>query len=254
MKNIKLSAVLIVKNEVKKIEKALASLSFCDEIVVIDDGSTDQTQKIINKIAPKAKIIERNLNNDFASQRNFALDIAQGQWILFVDADEVVSSALREEIIGVVNNKDNEVEGYYLKRKDLFLGKWLEYGETNNVKLLRLAKKNSGKWSGKVHETWQIKGPTETLTNPLLHYAHDSINDLTQKISFYSTIRAQELAKEGLKGSWWQIILYPKAKFLQNYFFRLGFLDNMPGLLKALEMSFHSFLVRSKLYMLTRKK
>lgn len=250
-----LSAVLIVKNEEQKVERAIQSLSFCDEIVIVDDHSNDNTVKIIRRIDPGAKIVERALNNDFSTQRNFGLSLAKGDWILFVDADEIVTSELAKEIkknLKVAELKG--VKGYYLKRKDFFLGRWLNHGENGNIKLLRLAKKDAGRWEGKVHEEWKIKGKTEILNNYLLHYSHDNLSELTQKISFYSTIRAQELLHQGEKSSWLEIICYPIGKFLLNYFWRLGLLDGMPGLLMAIEMSFHSFLVRSKLYLLTRQK
>ena len=250
-----LSAVLIVKNEEQKVEKAVQSLSFCDEIVIVDDHSNDNTVKIIDRIDPKAKIVERALNSDFSTQRNFGLSLAKGDWVLFVDADEIVTSELAKEIKNELRMGNvNGVSGYFIKRKDFFLGRWLNHGETGDIKLLRLARKGTGKWEGKVHERWKITGKTESLQNYLLHYSHNNLNDLTSKISFYSTIRARELLHQGGKSSWLQIIGYPFGKFLLNYFWRLGFLDGMPGLLMAIEMSFHSFLVRSKLYLLTRKK
>lgn len=242
-----LSAIVLTKNEEKNIKDCLQSLSFCDEIIVVDDYSQDKTVEEVRKVYKVCKVIkvlERHLNNDFSSQRNFGLEKAKGDWVLFVDADERVIPELADEI------KRSTVEGYYIKRQDYFLGKWLKHGETGNIKLLRLAKRRAGKWEGKVHEKWKIKGQTEILNQPLLHYPHQTVGEFLKKINYYSSLRAQELYNQGKKIKFWQISFYPKAKFLQNYFLRDGLLDGMPGLIMALIMSFHSFLVRGKLYLL----
>ena len=132
--------------------------------------------------------------------------------------------------------------------------KELRHGETANVKFLRLAKRNAGQWEGFVHEEWQVKGQIGQLKNPLLHYPHQTIKEFLADINFYTTLRAEELYQRGIKTRFWQIILYPKAKFMRNYFLKLGFLDGIRGFLIAMMMSFHSFFVRGKLWMLWQKK
>ncbi len=129
----------------------------------------------------------------------------------------------------------------------------MRYGETGSIKLLRLAKKDSGIWEGKVHERWKVKGKVWELKNPLLHCPHQTISEFLSEINFYSTIRTQELFDQGVKTSVWQIIIYPLGKFIQNYFFKRGFLDGIPGFVVATIMSFHSFLVRGKLWQLWEK-
>ncbi|MBI2036184.1 hypothetical protein HYT17_00910 [Candidatus Microgenomates bacterium] len=133
-------------------------------------------------------------------------------------------------------------------------GRELKYGETVNVKLLRLAKKEAGKWEGKVHEKWVVKGKTGQLENPLHHFPHQRIGEFLQEINFYTDIRARELFDRNVKTYWWSIILYPKAKFIINYLVYQGFRDGLPGLVFALMMSFHSFLVRAKLWLLWKKQ
>jgi len=168
--------------------------------------------------------------------------------VLFVDSDEVVSPELEREIREAV--KDDQIAGYYLKRRDFVFGRELTHGETANVKLLRLAKKNAGVWRRPVHEVWLVQGNTGTLTAPILHYPHPNVAQFLSKINTYSSLNAQYLYASGIKPSLWQIIAYPKAKFLVNYVWRLGFLDGTPGVIVALMMSFHSFLTRAKLYFL----
>ena len=114
--------------------------------------------------------------------------------------------------------------------------------------MLRLARKKAGAWYGKVHEQWVVEGETDTFENHLIHYPHPTISEFLSEINFYTTIRAKELLEAHEKASVLKIIFYPKAKFIQNYFFRLGFLDGIPGMVQAILMSFHSFLVRAKLW------
>lgn len=242
----KISAVVLTRNEEKKIKECLESLSFCDEVIVVDDNSWDKTREIAKKLG--AKIFTRCLEGDFASQRNFGLAKAKGDWVLFIDADERVSEKLKDEITQKLAIAKKCV-GFYLKRKDFFLGKWLDHGETSQVRLLRLAKKNAGKWQRRVHELWLIeKGRVGELKNPLLHFPHPNISQFLRQINEYTSLDARGFHNEGRKFHIWQIFLYPMAKFLQNYCLRLGILDGFPGLVMALMMSFHSLITRIKLW------
>ncbi len=241
-----ISAVVLTKNEEKAIKDCLKALSFCSEIIVIDDYSLDQTVQIAQKLG--AKVFKRHLNNNFSAQRNFGLIQANNEWVLFIDADERVPSMLKKEILSTINKNSSEIVGYYLKRQDIFLGKKLNFGETSRVKLLRLAKKKSGLWHGAVHEKWQVKGKKKTLKNPLLHNRGLTLGDFLRRINFYTTIRSSQLYEQEAKSNILEIFLYPMAKFLHNYIFRLGMLDQIPGFLMAAMMSLHSFMVRSKLW------
>lgn len=246
-----ISAVILTKNEEQNIKACLESVSWCEEIVVIDDHSEDRTVDITKKAG--AKVFIRDLNNNFAEQRNFGLEKAKGEWVLFVDADEIISSALWYEIMAVTNDPANSYEGFFLKRRDTMWGKAMNHGETGNIKLLRLAKKGAGLWTGKVHEVWKVTGKTMTLVNAVQHYPHPTIKEFLSEINYYTTLRAQELFKRKTRVTWWGILFYPKAKFFMNYFVKLGFLDGLPGFVFALMMSFHSFLVRAKLWTIWQK-
>jgi glycosyltransferase involved in cell wall biosynthesis len=243
-----ISAVVLTKNNEKVVLKCLNSILWCKEIIVVDDYSQDQTKILAKKTG--AKVFLRHLNKDFSSQRNFGLLKAKHQWILFIDSDEQVPKKLADEIIEKIKNKDNRISGYFLKRQDKFLGRWLKFGETNKVKLLRLGQKKAGKWLGKVHETWEIKGKTKNLKYKILHQRNISISDFLKRINTYSSLRAQMLFDQGVKFKFWQLLIFPQAKFIKNYFFCFGFRDGIPGLAMAIFMSFHSFLVRVKLYFL----
>lgn len=243
-----ISAVVLTKNEERNIADCLSSVSWCDEVIVVDDISTDKTVDIAKKLG--AKVFERDLNDDFSEQRNFGLSKTKGDWVLFIDADERVSSALWYEIMQHTNNPISNHSGFYLKRRDKIWGQELNYGETGNIKLLRLAKKDSGGWVGPVHETWKVKGQTETLNNPLIHYPHINVEKFLKEINFYTDLRANELYIKKTKSTLSSVLFYPSGKFIHNYIVKQGFRDGIPGLILAMMMSFHSFLVRGKLWQL----
>ncbi len=244
-----ISTVILTKNEIQNIEKCIKSLGWCDEIIVIDDNSSDKTLEIVRKY--KVKIYSRSLNNDFSGQRNFGLSKAKNEWILFVDADEVVSDALAYEISNAIQLKGQnlkEFNGFYIKRVDFIWGKELKFGETGNIRLLRLGRKDVGLWEGMTHEKWQMEGAVGGLINPLYHYPHKTLSEFLEKINFYTDIRAKELKNKNTKIIFLFILLYPLGKFILNYILKRGFMDGIQGLVFALTMSFHSFLVRGKLW------
>lgn len=244
-----ISAVVLVKNEEENIIRCLKSLAWCDETIIVDDYSGGETlERIKNK---KIKIYKRHLNGDFASQRNFGLEKARNEWVLFVDADEVVTGELKNEIQSKLKDEHslNKYCGFYIKRRDYFLGKWLKYGETGKMRLLRLARRDAGRWERRVHETWNIQGKIGELDSPLHHFPHKNISSFLEKINYYADIVVQCWKEEGKKIYFWEIIFYPAGKFVQNYILRLGFLDGVPGLMMAIMMSFHSYLSRAKFWL-----
>lgn len=251
-----ISVVVLTKNEEENIVDCLESVLFCSEIIVVDDISTDRTRDIVkdfSKTHPKIKLFERELSTDFSAQRQFGIDKSKNDWIFFVDADERISKQLAEEIKESIKELEG-YGGYLIPRKDYMWGKMLMHGETGKIKLLRLFDKKHGKLKGTVHESWQTEKPVGRLINPILHYPHPTISEFLREINFYTDIRAKELFKSGKKVSFLSVILYPKAKFFQNFFLKRGFMDGMPGLIHAILMSFHSFLARGKLWYLWQEK
>lgn len=249
-----ISAIVLTKNEEKNIKTCLESLKWCDEVIVVDDNSTDETVKIAEKLG--AKIYIYSLDS-FSNQRNFGISKAKGKWILFVDADERISEALAFEIsnsVGLTDKAGSAYSGFRIKRLDTIWNKELKYGDSGTVKLLRLAKKGEGEWDGVVHEKWKVKGKIGILQNPIIHYPHQSLTEFLQDINFYTTLRAKEQYLRKVKTNILSIVLNPSAKFVLNYFFKRGFLDGISGLIHALLMSFHSFLVRGKLWAMWNKK
>jgi len=246
-----ISVIILTKNEENNIAACLDGLAWCDEKIVIDDHSSDKTVEIAKKKG--AIIFTRTMGNDFSDQRNFGLEKAKGDWILFIDADERVSSALWYEIMQHTSDSIDDSTGYYIKRQDTIWGKTLKYGEVGNIVLLRLAKKGVGKWEGKVHEQWKIHGKSQLLKNPLDHYPHPTVTDFLREINYYTDLRAEELYNKKVKATWLTVLLYPETKFILNYFLKRGYMDGLQGFVFAMMMSFHSFLVRSKLWLMWQK-
>jgi glycosyltransferase involved in cell wall biosynthesis len=248
-----ISAVILTRNEAQNIEKCLQSVKWCDEIIVIDDKSSDNTVEFARKY--KATIYTNALNGNFSEQRNFGLAKAKHDWVLFVDSDEVISDALAYEMsnaIGLKGQNLRNFNGYYINRVDFMWEKMLSHGEAN-TKLLRLARKKSGIWEGMIHETWHVNEPIGSLINPILHFPHKNLEEFLREINFYTDIRAKELRSRNVRASFWTILLYPSGKFIVNYIFRRGFMDGIEGLIVAIIMSFHSFLVRGKLWLINKK-
>jgi glycosyltransferase involved in cell wall biosynthesis len=244
-----ISAVVLTKNEERNIEECLKTLGFCDEVVVVDDGSTDATREIAQNLG--AKVFVRDMEMDFSDQSNFGMEKVKGEWIFFVDADERVSEKLGEEVKRVVSGSV-DFDGYFMKRRDFIWGKWFEHGESGNQKVLRLIKKGSGKWRRRVHPYFEIKGSTSELANPLLHYPHPTATKFVASVDRWSTWHALANREEGKKSSLFKICFWPLGHFLKNYFLSLGFLDGIQGFLFAYFMGFHSFLAWGKLWILQR--
>jgi len=248
-----ISSVVITKNEEKTIERCLKSLSFSDEIIVIDDNSVDGTVNIAGKF-PNVKIYERSLNDNFSKQRNFGLSKVKGKWVLFIDADEEVTIPLRNEIILASSDPFNKTYGYFIKRKDMLYGKKLNKGEWGKSKYLRFVQKINAKWVRDVHEALVIYGPKKIFKSYLLHNrSHKKIKDFIEKLNKFSSIHAVSNYKEGKNTNIIKIVIYPVLKFIDNYLIKGGFKDGDNGFIMSLLMSFHSFLGWTKLWELKKE-
>lgn len=253
----KISTIILVSNE-KNLINCLQSCIFFEEIILIIDDNKNINKKSIIDIFKKLNFKKYQIYyqplTDFSQQRNFALEKANNQWIFFIDDDEIISNELRKEINNL--NENNKFDCFFIKRKDFFWNKELKYGELRKVYkkgLIRLIKKNSGKWIRKVHEEFQCNNKVGYLKNYLYHYPHKNIKEFLKKINFYSTLRANELFEKKHQSNILSIIFYPLGKFVYTYFIKLGFLDGVEGFVYSFVLSFYSFLTRAKLYMLNLK-
>ena len=220
----KLSAVVITHNEEENIARCLESLRFCGEIVVVDAESTDRTREIALKFTPSVHSLPWK---GYSEQKNQANSLAAFDWILSVDADEVVSDELKEEIRGILAATPSEA-GFLMPRKTIHNGQWIRYGGWYPNRLLRLFSKKQGRWVGsEVHERWETPGPVGSLQGHLIHYSFRDIADQIERNNRYSTLSAQRLFREGQRFSLPKMIFKPFSKFVETFIIKRGFLRSV---------------------------
>ncbi|MEM8506430.1 MAG: glycosyltransferase family 2 protein [Bacteroidota bacterium] len=224
-----LSALVITYNEIGYIEKCVDAISFADEIIVVDSYSTDGTFEYL-KHHPNVRVIQRSFLN-FTDQKSFALQQAAHDWILFVDADEVVSTGLKTEIQHTINRKD-ACEAYWFYRKFMYQDSPLHYSGWQTDKNHRLFRKSKATFSQKkmVHETLKVEGRSGFFSQKLIHFCYKDYLDYKSKMLHYGKLRAQEELIKGNRFSYLKLMAKPAWKFLYNYVVRLGFLDMKKGL------------------------
>ena len=244
---VKLSVVIITLNEERNIGRCLESVkSIADEIVVVDSFSTDRTRGIVESYG--ARFIQRPFDG-YVSQKNFADQQAIFSYILSVDADEVVSPALAEEITAIKNNW--QFAGYYVKRLTNYCGTWVRHGGWYPDKKLRLYNRSQGSWKGLLlHEAYGVNNnePTGTLQHNLLHYSFPSLSDHLKQVDHFTNIQLKEMNLQGRRKSFWPLLYKPPVKFLQMYLFKVGFLDGSAGFCIAVISSYAAFVKYAKHY------
>ena len=225
----KISAIIPTLNEEIHIAEAISSVSFADEIIIIDSFSSDKTIKIAEKM--NVKIIKRKFD-DFSSQKNFAIEQAKYDWIFILDADERVTKEVKEEIVSAVKNPNGFV-GFYVRRTFYFSGKKVNYSGFQRDKVIRLFLKEHCKYSGLVHEKIISNGKIGFFRNKIDHFSYRNYDHYISKLNHYAAIRAEELHDNGKKVNIYHVMIKPGARFFIHYFIRLGFLDGFTGFLVA---------------------
>jgi len=249
----KISCVIITYNEEENIRRALNSVKWCDEIVVVDSGSTDNTIEICEEF--NCRIYNKEFNG-YGEQKRYAVSLAANDWILSIDADEVVSDELCDEIKNIFNDDEIKINGFFFPRSLIFLEKHFKYGRESKEYYLRLFDKNCGNFSSdKVHEKVKLQGDTQKLNGTLHHYSYTNIEQYFNKFNSYTSNAAQVLFDEGNKGrSVAAIVLGFPVYFIKNYFIYRNFLNGMQGFLWALFSSLYPVIKYFKLWSLWNKK
>lgn len=223
-----LSAVIIAYNEEINIGRCLQSLvGIADEIIVVDSCSTDKTCLIAEQYGA---IIIQHPFVGFAAQKNYAAQCATHNWVLSLDADEVLSEELKSAILQVKNKA--QFEAYFLKRTTNFCGTFIRHGSWYPDKQCRLWDKTKGDWQGTIHEKWRLFDSSKkygVLSGDILHYSFNSISDYLKMTERYTSLSAEEAFAKGKKVSLLKLLLGPKIKFFQDYILLLGFLDGYAG-------------------------
>ena len=244
----KISTIIPTLNEEIHIADAIKSVSFADEIIVIDSNSTDKTLEIAEKM--NVKIIKRKFD-DFSSQKNYAISQATHNWIYILDADERVTAEVKKEIIEAVKDPKDFV-GFYVRRTFYFCGKKINYGGCQRDKVVRLFLKEHCRYAGVVHETIVANGKLSFLKNKLNHYSYKSYDHYISKMNHYGELRAKQYFKAGLKVNLFHILIKPPARFFIHYFIRLGFLDGFPGFIFAKTQAYGVLTRYIKLWLLNK--
>jgi glycosyltransferase involved in cell wall biosynthesis len=241
-----LSVVVSVYNGEKYLEKCLKSVTFAQEIVVVNNSSTDKTEEIARKYTQNI-YKQKNDPSRIDIQKNLGFEKATGDWILYLDADEQVSPELAEEI---KENIANCVNGYWIPRKNIIFGKWIEHTGWYPDLQLRLFKRGKGKFTEKhVHEMMRVEGELGRLENHITHDNYESISQFLGKLAtIYGPNEAEQLIKKGYIFNWKDAIRFPVKEFLSRYFAREGYKDGFHGLMLSLLMGFYHFIVFSYLW------
>ncbi len=231
-----ISAVMALYNEQDFVEDCLESVKWCDEIIVVDGSSTDNTVRIVKKFTDK--IISTTNKPMFHINKQMAIDAATSDWILQMDADERVTPELRQEIESLVATDPKE-NGFWIPRTNYFLGRFLKKGGQYPDYTIRLYRKGKGRLPCKtVHEQAEIDGEVGHLKHDLLHYADPQFSRYIMRQNRYSTEEAERIAKKYPKNSFFVFLKYfiwmPKWTFLKLYFRHKGFMDGFPGFVFAL--------------------
>ena len=236
----KISACIITYNEVDRIEACLKSLSFCDEIIVVDSGSTDGTVELAKTLG--ANVLYRKFDG-FRSQKQYAVEQAKNDWILALDADEMISPQLLLDITNQQILFFKEFSSYSFPRCDNYQGKFLRHGIFYPHYVLRLFNRNYAGWHGnrEIHERVVNTGKTKILRGDLLHYPYRNYKHELEKLRNYAILMANHRYANGARASYIKLLGSPFVLFFRGYIMRLGFLDGMPGLIRHINNSMYAF-------------
>ena len=238
-----ISAVLISRNAASQLEACLGAVSFCDEILVVDSGSTDDTVAIAQRRG--ARVIATHWRG-FGPQKQFAVGQASHDWVLCVDADERVSERLRDAILATLAAP--ACAAYMFPRCNRFLGRYLRHGEGYPDWSLRLFDRRHARWSDDaVHEKVLTDGAVGRLHGDLIHDSAETLEHYLEKQNRYTTLAAEAAHARGRRAGAAQLLLSPALRFVKFYVLRLGFLDGVPGLIHILIGCGGSFLKYAKL-------
>lgn len=234
-----ISAILITKDEERNLPACLASLTFVDEVVVVDSGSTDGTEEICRQDSRVCWYSEEW--KGFGRQKNSALDKAKGPWVFSIDADERVTKELAEEISGIGLDR-SPCAGYRVPRRSFFGDTWVRHGGWYPDHTVRLWRKGAGRYEERsVHEAVRVAGYLGTLRGDLLHYTYRDTADFVERMSRYSSLGAEELRKKGRRVSLPDLVFRPPYTFFRMLFLQRGILDGALGVKLAGLYSMYTF-------------
>jgi len=239
----KITATIITLNEERNIARAIESLRCCDQIVVLDSGSVDRTVELAANLG--ARVVEDSWRG-YANQKNYAVEHAEHDWILSLDADEALSEALEGEIWNL-KKRGPAFDAYTMPRMAQYMGRWILHGGWYPDRKVRLYNRTKARWEGDfVHESVKVDGRVGHLESNLLHFTCDSLSEHLRTLDRYTTLAAEELVARRTKIGLSKLIVDPAWTFVRSYFLQRGFLDGLEGLTIAHMAAIYTFLKYAK--------
>lgn len=246
-----LSAVIITRNEEAMLADCLRSVAFADEIVVVDSLSSDRTVEIAR--AHGARVLETTDWPGFGPQKNRAIELATGDWILSIDADERVTPELASEIRAAVRSAD-AVAGYQLSRLSRYCGRYMRHSGWFPDHIIRLFRRGRARFSDDlVHERVIVDGAVGRLNGLLLHESFGSLEQVLDKVNRYSSLSARQMAAAGKRGSLAAAVLHGLGAFVRTYLLKAGFLDGREGFMLAVSNAEGAYYKYLKLWLIQRR-
>lgn len=240
---VKITATIVTLNEEKNIARAIESVRCCEEIIVVDSGSTDRTRTIANQRG--ARVIPHSWPG-YAQQKNWAAAQATNDWILSIDADEALSEELEAELLALKASGLSGA-GYSMPRLAQYLGKWIRHSGWYPDRKVRLYDRTKARWAGEyVHESVEVDGPVTELRSNLLHFTCESLSAHMKTLDRYTTLAAQELVEKGRSRPAYRLAVDPAWTFVRTYLLQRGFLDGVEGFTIAYMAALYTFLKYAK--------
>jgi len=244
----KLSVYMITYNNERTVRKALESVRWADEVVVVDSFSDDKTVEICRGFTDK--VLQRKWPG-FRDQYQHAAEQTSHPWVLFRDADEEISGELAQEIRTAVNADGGGADGFMAHRRNQYLGRWIRYGGWYPDCEIRLYRRDRGRWEGGLFAKVAVRGKVGSLTHPYLHYPYRDISEQIQRADRYSKTAAEEMFQEGQRCRMVDLLFRPFFRFVKEYLLKSGFRDGVPGLVIITTTMFYVFMKYAKLWELT---
>lgn len=246
----KLTALIPVGNEINNIKEVITSVSFADEILVVDSYSTDGTYEIAKKHA--TRVLRREYKYS-SSQKNWAIPQSKNDWILIVDADERVTPELKEEILELLKNPPKEFNAYWIGRNNYFMGEKVHYSGWRNDGVIRLFKKDYCKYEDKhVHAKLIVNGKVSKLKNKLYHNSYTTLDKYIEKLNRYASLQAKDYQHHTLRLTPYHFFIKPTWAFFKHYIIQSGFRDGLIGLTISYLRGYSVFMRYLKLWLIRK--
>ena len=247
-----ISAIIVCFNEEDNIEDCLQSVTWCDEIVVVDSFSTDRTVEICRRYTDH--VFQRAWAG-YRDQKAFAHSKATKDWVILVDSDERVPPELRAEIERALSRDGSRYAAYAVPRVVYYLGRWWWRGGWYPDYDIRVFRRGLARWGGlDPHERIFVQGRVRRLRNPIQHYSYRDIADHVGRVNHFTDLSARELRASGQRWRWWHSIIHPPFRFFRSFVWKRGFLEGAPGFFIAATAAFYVFLKYAKLRELERRE